>query len=109
MVCITVSWVCITISQSLLPGLNFGVVQRFSRELFMRIIGATITLSLVPNIPPVLRSFTQLITGWSSYLLPQQFRGDPVTNQQQPEEGLQFDEPISENGDEEKEVTVVTR
>jgi hypothetical protein len=55
-VCIAVSWVCITISQSLLPGLNFGVVQRFSRELFIRIIGATITLSLVPNIPPVLRS-----------------------------------------------------
>ena len=74
----------------------------------MRIIGATITLSLVPNIPPVLRSFTQLITGWASYLLPQQFRGDPVTNQQQPEEGLQFDEPISENGDAEKEVTILT-
>ena len=41
-------------------------------------------------------------------MLPQQFRGDPVTNQQQPEEGLQFDEPISENGDEEKEVTILT-
>ena len=100
--------VCIAVSQSLLPGLNFGVVQRFSRELFIRIIGATITISLVPNIPPVLRSFTQLITGWASYLLPQQFRGDLVTNQQQPEERLQFDEPISENGDAEKEVTILT-
>ena len=108
LVCIAVSWVCITISQSLLPGLNFGVVQRFSRELFIRIIGATITLSLVPNIPPVLRSFTQLITGWASYLLPQQFRGDLVTSQQEPEEGLQLDDPISENGDAEKEVTILT-
>ena len=108
LVCIAVSWVCITISQSLLPGLNFGVVQRFSRELFFRIIGATITFSLVPNIPPVLRSFTQLITGWASYLLPQQFRGDLVTSQQQPEEGLQLDDPISENGDPEKEVTILT-
>ena len=106
--CISVSWVCITISQSLLPGLNFKVIQRFSRELFIRIIGATITLSLVPNIPPVLRSFTQLITGWASYLLPQQFRGDLVTSQQQPEEELQLNGPISENGDAEKEVTILT-
>ena len=66
------------------------------------------TLSLVPNIPPVLRSFTQLITGWASYLLPQQFRGDLVTSQQQPKEGLQLDDPISENGDGEKEVTILT-
>ena len=108
LVCIAVSWACITISQSLLPGLNFGVVQRFYRELFVRIIGTTITLSLIPNIPPVLRSFTQLITGWASYLLPQQFRGDLVTSQQQPEEGLQLDDPISENGDAEKEVTILT-
>jgi hypothetical protein len=96
------------ISDTLLPGLNFGVVQRFYRELFVRIIGTTITLSLIPNIPPVLRSFTQLITGWASYLLPQQFRGDLVTSQQQPEEGLQLDDPISENGDAEKEVTILT-
>ena len=108
LVCIAVSWACITISQSLLPGLNFGVVQGFYRELFVRIIGTTITLSLIPNIPPVLRSFTQLITGWASYLLPQQFRGDLVTSQQQPEEGLQLDDPISENGDAEKEVTILT-
>ena len=53
-------------------------------------------------------SFTQLITGWASYLLPQQFRGDLVTSQQQPEEGLQLDDPISENGDAEKEVTILT-
>ena len=53
-------------------------------------------------------SFTQLITGWTSYLLPQQFRGDLVTSQQQPEEGLQFDDPISESGGEEKEVTILT-
>ena len=46
------------------------------------------------KLPPVLRSFTQLITGWASYLLPQQFRGDLVTSQQQPEEGLQLDDPI---------------
>ena len=52
-----------------------------------------------------LRSFTQLITGWASYLLPQQFRGDLVTSQQQPEEGLQLDDPISEA---EKEVTILT-
>jgi hypothetical protein len=108
LVCIAVSWACITISQSLLPGLNFGVVQRFYRELFVRIIGTTITLSLIPNIPPVLRSFTQLITGWASYLLPQQFRGDLVTSQQQPEEGLQLDDPISEKEDAEKEVTILT-
>lgn len=109
LVCIAVSWVCITISQSLLPGLNFGVVQRFSKDLFTRIIGATITLSLVRNIPPVLRSFTQLITGWGSYLLPQQFQGDLVTSQQQPtEEGLQLDDPISEKEDAEKEVTILT-
>ena len=101
-------WVCITISQFLLPGLNSGVVQRFSRELLSRIIGATITFSLVPNIPPVLRSFTQLITGWASYLLPQQFRGDLVTNQQQLEEGLQLDDHISENEEAEKEVTILT-
>lgn len=107
-VCIAVSWVCITISQSLLPGLNFGVVQRFSRELFIRVVGATITLSLVPNIPPVLRSFTQLIIGWTSYLLPQQFRGDLVTSQQQPEEGLQLDDPTPESEDAEKEVTILT-
>ena len=112
-VCIAVSWVCITISQSLLPGLNFGVVQRFSRELFIRVVGATITLSLVPNIPPVLRSFTQLIIGWTSYLLPQQFRGDLVTSQQlseeqqQPEEGLQLDDPTPESEDAEKEVTIL--
>ena len=56
----------------------------------------------------VLRSFTPLITGWASYLLPQQFRGDLVTSQQQPEEGLQLDDPISENGDAEKEVTILT-
>ena len=53
-------------------------------------------------------SFTQLITGWTSYLLPQQFRGDLVTSQQQPEEGLQLGDPISENGDPEKEVTILT-
>jgi len=53
-------------------------------------------------------SFTQLITGWASYLLPQQFRGELGTSQQQPEEGLQFDDPISENGDAEKEVTILT-
>ena len=105
--------VCITISQSLLPGLNFGVVQRFSRELFIRVVGATITLSLVPNIPPVLRSVTQLIIGWASYLLPQQFRGDLVTSQQlpeeqQPEEGLQLDDPTPESEDAEKEVTILT-
>jgi len=47
-------------------------------------------------------------TGWASYLLPQQFRGDLVTSQQQPEEGLQLDDPISENGDAEKEVTILT-
>ena len=63
---------------------------------------------LLLYIPPVLRSFTQLITGWASYLLPQQFRGDLVTSQQQPEEGLQLDDPISENGDAEKEVTILT-
>jgi len=40
-------------------------------------------------------------------MLPQQFRGDPVTNQQQTEEGLQFGEPTSENGDAEKEVTYI--
>ena len=103
------AWVCITISQYLLPGLNFGVVQRFFKELFTRIIGATITLSLVRNIPPVLGSFTQLITGWGSYLLPQQFQGDLVTSQQQPaEEGLQLDNPISEKEDAEKEVTTLT-
>ena len=67
-----------------------------------------ITLSLVPNIPPVLRSFTQLIIGWTSYLLPQQFRGDLVTSQQQPEEGLQFDDPTPESEDAEKEVTILT-
>ena len=68
-----------------------------------------ITLSLVPNIPPVLRSFTQLIIGWTSYLLPQQFRGDLVTSQQQPaEEGLQLDNPISEKEDAEKEFTILT-
>lgn len=53
-------------------------------------------------------NFTQLITGWASYLLPQQFRGELGTSQQQPEEGLQFDDPISENGDAEKEVTILT-
>ena len=38
----------------------------------------------------------------------QQFRGELGTSQQQPEEGLQFDDPISENGDAEKEVTILT-
>ena len=52
--------------------------------------------------------FKKLITGWASYLLPQQFRGDLLTSQQQPEEGLQLDDPISENGDAEKEVTILT-
>ena len=60
------------------------------------------------TIKTILRSFTQLITGWGSYLLPQQFQGDLVTSQQQPEEGLQFDDPISESGDAEKEVTILT-
>jgi len=49
-----------------------------------------------------------LRTGWGSYLLPQQFRGDLVTSQQQPEEGLQLDDPISEKEDAEKEVTILT-
>ena len=57
--------------------------------------------------------FKELITGWASYLLPQQFRGDLVSSQQQAEEqqaeeGLQLDDPISENGDAEKEVTILT-
>ena len=55
------------------------------------------------------KKLIQLITGWGSYLLPQQFQGDLVTSQQQPaEEGLQLDNPISEKEDAEKEVTILT-